>query len=162
MEIIFTLVLFVVMVLFCGILMGRTVERNHFRRLEEHDREFKDFLVTQVKTFPAAIPGKQPPMLVCSEVVIASDYLKNFFAAWRSFFGGEVKSYSRMTERAKREAIARLVVQAHHMGYNAICNVRIETAEIGDRRTKGQSAMSSCIGYATAYYASSNIDGSSK
>lgn len=159
-EFVFALGFFAVMVLVCGILIGRTVENNHFRQLEEHDQQFKNFLVTQIKTFPAAVAGKQPPTLVCAEVVIASDYLKNFLAGWRSFFGGEVKSYSRIAERAKREAIARLVLEANSMGYNAICNVRIETAEIGNRQTKGQSAMSSCIGYATAYYADGSPHGS--
>lgn len=145
------LVFFALMTLICGVLIGRTVENQHFRQLEAHEEAVKDFLVTQVKTFPGAVPGKNPPTLVCAEVVIASDYLKNFLASWRGFFGGEMKSYSRMTERAKREVIARLVQQAQALGYNAICNVRIETAEIGRAQVKGKPAMASCLGCATAY-----------
>lgn len=146
------LVFFVLMTLICGVLIGRTVEKEHFRQLEAHEAANRDFLVTQVKTFPHALAGKNPPTLVCAEVVIASDYLKNFLASWRGFFGGEMKSYSRMTERAKREVIARLVHQAQALGYNAICNVRIETAELGRAQTKGKPAMASCLGYATAYW----------
>ncbi len=151
MEFIIGLLFFVVPLIICGVLIGQFVERSHFKSLQAHEQERGDFLITQVKSYPSAIRGQLPPTLVCAEVVIASDYLKNFFASWRNLFGGEVRSYSRMTERAKREVIRRLVDQAKSQGYNAICNVRIETAEIGDRRQKGAQAMSSCIAYATAY-----------
>jgi len=156
-ELVLGLGFFAIMALVCGVLIGRNVEQSHFRRLEAHEAEHRDFLVTQVKTFPKAIVGKNPPTLVCAEVVIASDYLKNFFASWRGFFGGEVRSYTRMTERAKREVVARLTREAKSMGYNAICNVRIETAEIGRSQTKGQAAMASCLGYATAYIVDPNL-----
>ncbi|MBX3419235.1 MAG: heavy metal-binding domain-containing protein [Pirellulaceae bacterium] len=155
-ELFIGLLFFMVPAVVFGMIFGRTIEKRHLRRLDEHDSKYRGFLVTQVKSFPDAVPGNQPPTLICSEVVIASDYLKNFFASWRNFFGGEVRSYSRMTERAKREVVARLVTEAEALGYNAICNVRIETAEIGNRRQKGAQAMSSCIGYATAYHCSAN------
>lgn len=160
MEFIIGLLFFVVPLFVCGVLIGRTMESRHFRRLEQHAQANADFLVTQLRSFPYAQPaafgksgsGMVAPTLICSEVVIASDYLKNFFASWRNFFGGEVRSYSRMTDRAKREAVARLIDQAKALGFNAICNVRVETAEIGDRRKQGAQAMASCLAYATAYH----------
>lgn len=160
MEFLIGLLFFLVPLIVCGVLIGRTLEARHFRRLEQHAQENADFFVTQLKAFPYAVPtgtarppaGTVAPTLICAEVVIASDYLKNFFASWRNFFGGEVRSYSRMTDRAKREAVARLIDQAKALGFNAICNVRVETAEIGDRRKQGAQAMASCLAYATAYY----------
>ena len=159
MEFLIGLLFFLVPLIVCGVIIGRTLESRHLKRLAEHEVSHKDFLVTQLKSFPEAAMGSQlqnagaaaTPQLLCTEVVIASDYLKNFFASWRNIFGGEVRSYSRMTDRAKREAIARLVTEAEGLGYNAICNVRVETAEIGDRRKKGAQAMASCIAYGTAY-----------
>lgn len=151
MELIIGLIFFLVPLVVCGVIIGRWVEGRHLRRLADHEAERGDFLVTQLKSYPLAIPSQLAPTLVCAEVVIASDYLKNFFASWRNLFGGEVRSYTRMTDRAKREAVKRLVEQARAMGYNAICNVRVETAEIGDRRKKGAQAMASCLAYATAY-----------
>jgi len=160
MDFLIGLLFFLVPLVVFGVLIGRTIESRHFRRLEQHAQANADFFVTQLKSFPYAAAtglgkptaGTVAPTLICAEVVIASDYLKNFFASWRNFFGGEVRSYSRMTDRAKREAIARLIDQAKSLGFNAICNVRVETAEIGDRRKKGAQAMASCLAYATAYY----------
>jgi uncharacterized protein YbjQ (UPF0145 family) len=160
MEFLVGLLFFLVPLIVFGVLIGRTIESRHFRRLEQHAQENAGFFVTQLKSFPYAAAnggrksdgGAIAPTLICTEVVIASDYLKNFFASWRNFFGGEVRSYSRMTDRAKREAIARLIDQAKSLGFNAICNVRVETAEIGDRRKKGAQAMASCLAYATAYH----------
>lgn len=145
--------LFVVVPLFVfGVVIGRWVERSHFQSLEAHEQTRGDFMVTQLKSYPGSVRGQVSPTLICAEVVIASDYLKNFFASWRNIFGGEVRSYSRMTDRAKREALRRLIDQARALGYNAICNVRVESVEIGDRRKKGAQAMSSCLAYATAYH----------
>ncbi|MBL8889049.1 MAG: heavy metal-binding domain-containing protein [Planctomycetaceae bacterium] len=146
-----SLILFVTVLFGLGF-AGRFVEQAHFKRLVDHEQMRGDFLVTQLKTYPGAVPGQRSPTMVCAEVVIASDYLKNFFASWQDFFGGEICSYSRMTDRAKREALKRLIDEARSLGYNAIGNFRIETADIGDRRTKGAEAMSSWIGYATAYH----------
>jgi uncharacterized protein YbjQ (UPF0145 family) len=151
MEFLIGILLFIVPLFVCGVLIGRYVEQSHFKSLQAHEQARGDFMVTQLKSYPHAIQGSLAPTMICAEVVIASDYLKNFFAAWRNIFGGEVRSYSRMTDRAKREALRRLIDQARALGYNALCNVRVETAEIGDRRQKGAQAMSSCLAYATAY-----------
>ncbi|XZE19184.1 YbjQ family protein [Pirellulaceae bacterium SH449] len=151
--------LFTVVPLFVfGVLIGRWVEKSHLRTLVDHEQSRQGFLVTQLKTYPNAISGQQPPSLLTSEVVIASDYLKNFLASWRNLFGGEVRSYSRMADRSKREAIRRLVDQARGLGYNALCNVRVEAVEIGERRKRGAQAMSCCIAYGTAYYYAPSAD----
>lgn len=145
--------LFTIVPLFVfGVLIGRWVEKSHLRKLADHEQSRQDFLLTQLKTYPNAVVGQKPPSLLTSEVVIASDYLKNFLASWRNIFGGEVRSYSRMADRSKREAIRRLIDQARALGYNALCNVRVESVEIGERRKKGAQAMSCCIAYGTAYY----------
>lgn len=154
-ELILGVIFFVLPLSIFGLLIGRTIERRHFRRLDADDAVHRDFLVTQLKSFPSAVGGASPPTLVVAEVVIASDYLKNFFASWRSFFGGEVRSYTRITERAKREAIARLVRQAEAAGYNAVCNVRVETVDMGgNNSSRRKNAMSGCIASGTAYHVS--------
>ncbi len=152
MDIIIGLLVFFVPLIIFGVLIGRMVEKAHLRELETHEQARQDFLVTQLKSYPNARDSQLAPALVCAEVVIASDYLKNFFASWRNVFGGEVRSYTRMTERAKREALRRLIDEARSLGYNALCNVRVESADIGDRRKKGAQAMASCLAYATAYH----------
>jgi uncharacterized protein YbjQ (UPF0145 family) len=150
-ELVLELLLFVVPLLVCGLLIGRTVERRHLAQLQAAESARGDFLVTQSKSFPHAAPSDAPPALLAAEVVIASDYLKTFLSAWRNLFGGEMRSFSLMVDRAKREALVRLVDQAQAAGYNGLCNVRIDTVDLGGLSSQGKAAMAACIATATAY-----------
>lgn len=114
-----------------GFTVGRLKERRHFRMLDFREGLFRDMLVTDLKSFPGGVrPGTQPT-LVCSEVVIATDYWKSFAAGIRKFFGGEMKTYLSLIERARREVLLRLRDEAEALGCDAICNVRLDTANIG-------------------------------
>ena len=130
MELIFSLFVFAVPLVVCGMIIGRSVEKNHFAELDQKEAANRDFLVTNLKTFPLAAAGVQDPAIVMSEVVIGSDYLKSWLAGWRGIFGGEIKSLQTLQVRAKREAIVRLIDQARQQGFNAICNLRVNSANI--------------------------------
>ena len=95
------------------------------------------------------------PVSVTAEVVVGSDYLKSWLAGWRNIFGGELKSFQSLQERAKREVILRLVQRARENGMNAICNVRINSADIGGNTSGGKKKvpMAAVIATATAYRA---------
>lgn len=136
-----------------GLVIGRTVERRHFRRLDEKEEAYRDVLVTQVKSFPNAVAFEVPPTVVTSQVVIASDYLKSWLSSWRKFFGGEMKSLRLIQERAKREAVIRLIESARDKGLNAVCNVRISGADIGGNTMGGKNKvpMAAVIATGTAY-----------
>lgn len=139
----------------CGLIIGRTVEKRHFRRLDDFDAEHQHVLITQLKSFPMMDRQPTPPTLVVAEVVIASDYLKSWLAQWRNLFGGEVKSFQTLQTRAKREAVVRLVRSAEEQGYNALCNVRIESADVGGGSAERKTPMAAVIATATAYHVSS-------
>ena len=93
--------------------------------------------------------------MICAEVVISSDYLKSYLGSWKKFFGGEIRGYQRLLERARREALLRLQQQATEMGYNALCNVRLETADLAGQgnQQKKQLVMATLLATATAYVA---------
>jgi len=141
--------IFIVLILL-GLFVGGWSERSHFRHLERRELETKSFPVTQIKSFIQAKPDGKPPMMVVTEVVIASDYFKTFAAGLRNLFGGEVKTFERMMERARREANLRLIEQAQQHGYSALCNVRINTANVAGMSSKAN-AMATILGWATAY-----------
>lgn len=148
---------FAVFIPLVGIFGGRISEYRHLRSLEQREEETNDMIVTQIKSFPASISSDQPPSIVFAETVIASDYLKTFFSKIRGIFGGEIRSFQRMQERSRRETLLRLIDSARDQGFNAICNVRLETADVGGgTMTRGKKAMPmACIlGSATAYQAS--------
>ncbi len=116
-----------------GLIIGRTTAKRHLRYLDQQEQERQGFLVTQVKSFADPASDGPPPTLIVAEVVIGSDHLKTFLAGRRALFGGEMKSLTRITERAKREAIVRLVQQSTAVGYNALCNVRVTPASAAVR-----------------------------
>jgi uncharacterized protein YbjQ (UPF0145 family) len=135
-----------------GYTFGTIAERRHFAKLESRESENGSFLVTQLKSFPAHSPGSTSPQIVLAETVVASDYFKTFLAGLRRLFGGEVRSFHSLLERARRETTQRLVEQAQQLGYNAICNLRLETADVaGSTASRKRAAMVAILGSATAY-----------
>lgn len=145
--------IFVILILLAvGFFVGGSIERKHFAELEARSKSTSS-LVTQLKSFPyhAEVSTKVPEALY-AEVVISSDYLKTLLAGLRNIFGGQVNSFQSLLIRARKEALQRLVEEAEAKGFNAICNVRLETAQIGGGTKKGV-MMVAIQATATAYEA---------
>jgi len=142
-----------VVLLLLGLFAGGWAERSHLESLRRREAQTRGMVVTQVKSFPGAVPGDKPPTFMVAEVVIASDYLKTFLAGFRNIFGGRVRSYQTLVDRARREASLRIVEGARRMGYNAVCNVRLETADVGGSNTGRKVPMAAILASGTAYHA---------
>jgi len=137
-----------------GWLAGRAADRSHLARLTQREQALAGMPVADVRTFAPAAEATRGAALVVAEVVIATDYLKTFLARLRNIFGGEVKSYGLLLLRARREAITRLLEQARGLGFNAVCNVRLETADIGGNTASRRGAnMAAILASGTAYVA---------
>jgi uncharacterized protein YbjQ (UPF0145 family) len=117
--------------------VGSAVERRHYRSIREREREWKRLPAITFRTPPPAweIEGSA---LVTGNVVISVDYFKRFLAGLRKVVGGRVKSYESVLDRARREALLRLKEDALAGGYNAVVNVRLETARMANSRRNGQ------------------------
>ena len=136
-----------------GYIFGGINERRHLSGLEEREARLKHFTVSQIKSYPGSVPGQNAPQMIVTEAVISSDYVKSFFGGLRNLFGGEVKSYRGLIDRARREATTRIMEEAEQLGYNAICNLRLETADIAGRsnNNKNKIIMAAIIASGTAY-----------
>lgn len=134
-----------------GFFNGRRVERKHLRDIEAREAALRHLIVTNTKFIPPELDYHHAEMLT-GEVVIGSDYFKNFAAGLRSFFGGEIRSLETLLERARREAILRLLEQAAAGGAIAVFNLRMETTNIGTTKGKKQAAMAELLAYGTACY----------
>lgn len=128
---------------------GQYAESRHYNTIRQREKLFRGRLLL--------IPGKHPPaefatqhcQLVSGSVVVSVDYFKRLLAALRNFFGGRVKSYETLLDRARREAILRMQQQAKDLGANAVLNIKLETASIskGRRDTIGSVEV---LAYGTA------------
>ena len=67
----------------------------------------------------------------------------NIAAGLRGLVGGEVKSYTKLLEDARRQAVDRLAENATAMGANAVVMMRFDSSEIGQ-------SMSEIVAYGSA------------
>jgi uncharacterized protein YbjQ (UPF0145 family) len=134
-----------------GFISGTLVERRHLRHLDAREDALRHLILTNTKFIHPGLNFTRGEMLA-GEVVIGSDYFKNFLAGIRSFFGGEVRSLETLMERARREATLRVLEQAAANGAVAVFNLRLETSNIGATKGKKQATMGEILAYGTALY----------
>jgi uncharacterized protein YbjQ (UPF0145 family) len=147
MEIVVGLVLSLGLLVIC-FAIGTSIEQAHFRRLEAAEYQLSGIAVSDMKRLPVNWRAAQP-VLVAGEAVVATDRFKVFAASLRNFFGGRVRSYETLVERARRQAIIRMLRQAQQAGANIVWNVRIETTTIQGKQAN-QSGGIEVLAYGTA------------
>ena len=118
-----------------GLIVGRILENRHFKSIREREAQTGHFPAVPTKTWDQAMPVAEAK-LVSSSVVVSLDYFKRILANFRNIFGGNVRSYETLLDRAKREAILRLKEQVpdHHI----IVNLRLQTSNIISVHDKNQ------------------------
>ncbi|RLC35395.1 MAG: hypothetical protein DRZ76_00235 [Candidatus Nealsonbacteria bacterium] len=80
-----------------------------------------------------SVPGKRIAEhfgIVQGSTVRARHVGADFVAGLKNVVGGELKGYTLLLERARKEALERMIAQAQQLGANAIINVRFATAAI--------------------------------
>ncbi len=53
-----------------------------------------------------------------------------FVASIQTFLGGEVSAFTRELQKAKKEALERMIEEAEKMGANAVIGIDFETTEV--------------------------------
>ncbi len=141
------IIIFVALVVL-GYIVGSLAERRHLRSIET--REAAQLSQPIVTLEHVSYPEDQieSANLVAGSAVISVDYFKRLLASFRNIFGGRVKSYESLLDRARREALLRMKESAPTA--TAIVNVRIETASIGRRANKKGVGCVEAIAYGTA------------
>lgn len=109
-----------------GYFFGSAQEKKHLQDLRRREARLLSTIPTRTDCGPTL--KSQDTFLVVSNVVIASDYFKNFVGALRSFFGGRLSTHETLLDRARREALCRLREEAQRKGAQQIVDVHIETS----------------------------------
>ena len=118
-------------VLFVGWLVGHLSETKHERSLAAREEALKDIETTDLRNPPGFAGAEGPCSLVSGEAVVASDTFKTWVFGLKNIVGGESKTFTRLFDRARREALLRMKERARELGCNAVCNVRFDSADIG-------------------------------
>ena len=120
---------------------GRHIEQKHLRELDEKEKKFAHIRIDSNRFVETSAKGQ----LVSSNVVISHDYFKYAIANVQNLLGGRLTSYESVVERARREAIVRLKLEAEKMGATQILGLRLSTTELGM-----QGGMVEVFAYGTA------------
>jgi uncharacterized protein YbjQ (UPF0145 family) len=131
-----------------GLVAGRWIERRHYASIRRRERELADIPVFAVRLPPPRLAASAAS-LVAGSVVIADDYFKKLVAGLHTFFGGRVRSYESLVDRARREAVLRMKAEARRLGAAMIVNVKFQTFSIPGRRT-GSTRAVEVLAYGTA------------
>lgn len=138
----------VVILLAVGYVTGTLFERSHYKSIERREWETLHIPLITAKTLPFDPARAEAVALVSGSAVISVDYFKRFVAWLRNIFGGRVKAYEPLLDRARREAVLRMKEQTLDADY--IVNVRIETASISKSSKKRSVSCVEAFAYGTA------------
>lgn len=127
-----------------GFGFGRYNERKHLQYLDEQEQRLAYIRVNNSRFIESTFPGH----MISSNVVISHDYFKYAIANVQNMLGGRLTSYESVVERARREAIVRLKLEAEKMGADQIMGIRLSTTELGM-----QGGMVEVFAYGTAIQA---------
>jgi uncharacterized protein YbjQ (UPF0145 family) len=140
--------LFFLTLIAVGYVVGTLVEKRHYRSIHEREKKFLYLPAVTMKTVAHPDQKVISAELVCGSAVISVDYFKRFLAWLRNIFGGTVKSYESLIDRARREALIRMKEVAGDA--TVIVNVRIETSTIGRNANKKGVGCLETMAYGTA------------
>ncbi|MGB8222385.1 MAG: heavy metal-binding domain-containing protein [Polyangiales bacterium] len=138
-----------VLLIVVGRLVGASIERKHFQSIREREARFRDQPTFSTKD-PASGSAVRSASLVTGSVVISIDHFKRFLSGIRMIFGGEVRSYSSLIERARREAILRM--KESQPDADAYFNTRLETSTISSASGNESMGTIEVLAYGTAVH----------
>ena len=149
MEVIFSLLVNIGIpfgLLLLGYQAGKRAENKHYKSIRAREQQFLQQPAITAKQWDTdnAIASS---VLVAGSVVVSIDYFKRFMSKFRLIFGGEIKSYSSLIDRGRREALLRMKEQCPTA--NIYVNCRLETSTISNGKGKAMGTIE-VMAYATA------------
>lgn len=117
--------------------VGSFLEARHFRDILKREEAVHGFPAVSFRAMPDDWQASSTA-LVTGSIVISLDYFKRVIAGLRGLVGGRIKTYEPLLERARREALLRMIESARQQGYDAVINVRLETSRLANARGDGK------------------------
>ena len=123
-------VVFLVLLL-VAFFVGEWLERRHYESIRSREGRWQRLPAITFEQTPSSWEVRDSG-LVMGNTVVSVDYFKRFLAGLRMIFGGRVRSYETLLDRARREALLRLKKDAIDRGFHAVVNVRLETSRMAN------------------------------
>jgi uncharacterized protein YbjQ (UPF0145 family) len=123
-----------------GYFVGRVLERRHYVSIRQRERELQGVVALSTRYVPEGVVATGASM-VSGSVVVSSDYFKSFVAGFRNLVGGRFRGYELLLERARREALLRLKLQAREAGATLVIGVRFHSTRVAGSTTPAVEVM---------------------
>jgi uncharacterized protein YbjQ (UPF0145 family) len=130
-DFVFFLILIVV-----GYTAGRIQEARHYKSIRARENTLGGITVFSNR-FPPRLPAPHDAVLVSGSVVVSEDYFKQAVAGLQTLFGGRLRSYESLLDRARREAVLRMKEDAKQRLGTMIINVKFETYSVPGKAAMG-------------------------
>jgi uncharacterized protein YbjQ (UPF0145 family) len=125
-----------VLLLTTGWAIGRINIRNHLKRLDAQTEALSDIRLHNIKYKPGGpFPIAEDSFLVTGSLVLSIDVFRQLIAGFMQITGGDVKNYSELLERGRRDALLRLKANAQQKGAQDIYNIKVQSAAISGSRS---------------------------
>lgn len=139
-----------ILILVFAYFVGSRIEKKHFENIRRREADVRNFPVVSFRTMPEDWKVGSSE-LVAGNIVVSLDYFKRVIAGLKGLVGGRIKTYEPLLDRARREAVLRMIESARSQGYDAIINVRLETSRLANARRDGKGiAGVEMLAYGTA------------
>ena len=138
-----------VLLIIVGRVVGSNIERRHYESITAREARFRHQPALSTKQSDAPGPVRSAS-LATGSVVVSVDHFKRFLSGFRMIVGGEVRSYSSLIDRARREAVLRM--KESQPNAHAYLNTRLETSTIAS--TSGNEGIGTIevLAYGTAVH----------
>ncbi len=139
-----------ILILVFAYFIGSWIEKKHFENIRQREADARNFPVVSFRTMPEDW-NVGSSELVTGNIVVSLDYFKRVIASLKGLVGGRIKTYEPLLDRARREAVLRMIESARSQGYDAVINVRLETSRLANARRDGKGiAGVEMLAYGTA------------
>jgi uncharacterized protein YbjQ (UPF0145 family) len=117
--------------------IGSYLEGQHYKSIFAREEATRAMPVATLRRPPADWTIEEAGA-VAGSVVISLDHFKRFLAMLRAIFGGRIRAYEPLLDRARREALLRMKADAAARGFDAVFNVRLQTSTLASGRGNGK------------------------
>lgn len=138
-----------IIVIALGLFFGKRNEKKHYASILEREGKYKNIIVLSDKDLRRVKNTQGEWLLITEGTVVSIDAFKKLMASFVNLFGGRMKAYESLVDRARREAILKVKEQAAKAGCNIISNLRLETSSISKSAKQSVGAVEA-LAYATA------------
>ncbi len=139
--------IFIILILL-WLFFWKRAEKKHYASIVEREETYKNIVVLSDKDLKSLQHPQSEWMLIVEGTVVSIDAFKKLMASFVNIFGGRMKAYESLVDRARREAVLKVKQRAGNAGCNVIVNLRLETSSIS-KSTKNTVWAVEAIAYAT-------------